>query len=236
MSGAIAGAELGGEIGAFGGPVGAAAGVVVGGLVGLGLTIWAAHAISQANQKADDKLSDKAKDEPCAECGEVGCFNTPEGGDKEEMARQLKDQQDAINDMSPDDVLKKLEDFDAGKRPNDGAPRARLRRQIAKGARTKASTQAIQDGLSPAEASEAGDKAAGEALAGKDVLHTPDFSAAGTGRTSGLGDSSINRSIGPQWSGKAPGSTSARRDELRKAAAAAKKAGKKMSIKLETCD
>ncbi len=232
MSGAVAGAELGGEIGAFGGPLGAAAGAVAGGLIGLGLTIWAAHALSHANQKADDKLSDKAKDQPCADCGEVGCFNTPEGGDPDEMARQLKDQQDAINKMSPDELLENMDEYDTNGRPNDGATRTQARTDAAREARDNAMEQAAQKGKSSAEITQAGNQAANEAVAGKDVLHTPDLNAGGTGQISGMGDGSINRSIGSQWTKKAPGNTSARRDELRKAAEAAKKAGKKkMDVK-----
>ena len=47
-------------------------------------------ALYHAHQQSQSDLSDKPQDQVCADCGEVGCFNTPEGGDPDEMDRQLK--------------------------------------------------------------------------------------------------------------------------------------------------
>ncbi len=232
----IAGGLEGAEIGSLAGPVGAAVGAVVGVLVVAGLTLAVAHAVSNANQKADTDLKDTPQDQACAECGEVGCFNTPEGGDPDELERQLDEQQKAINDKSPDEILDRLKKFDEEGRPNDAADRAAAREQARQAAARAARKAARAQGKSPAEADAAANAAGDEAVAGKDATHELDWVAGGDGKISGMGDSKTNRSVGSQWNKKSPGSATTRRDDLKKAAEAAKKAGKKkMTVKLKKC-
>lgn len=233
---AMAGAEAGAAIGSFVGPEGTVVGAVVGGLIGLGIGIYAAQKISEANSQADSELKDTPQDEVCADCGEVGCFNTPEGGDPDEMDRQLKEQQDAINKKSPDEILDRLNKFAEEGRPNDSAERNAARAQARNDAAKEAYTQARAAGKSRAEAEAAAQQAGDAALAGKDATHELDWVAGGDGKLSGLGDSKTNRSIGSQWTHKTPGSSTTRVEDLRNAAEAAKKAGKKtMDVELKRC-
>ena len=227
---------IGAEVGSVGGPPGIVVGAVVGGILTIGGAYLLGKWIGHANEQADDKLKDSARDQPCAECGEVGCFNTPEGGDPAETERQLKDQQDTINSKSPDEILDRMNEFDKSGRPPDAAARSLARRQAQQEAYTAARNKARGEGKSPAEADAAGTVAAESATTGKDATHALDWVAGGDGEISGMGDSKTNRSVGSQWNQKAPGSSGTRREELRNAAEAAKKAGKKkMDVKLEEC-
>ncbi len=193
-----------------------------------GTVIVGGAALYHAHQQSQAQLKDSAQDRPCAECGEVDCFNTPDGGDSAEMDKQLKEQEDAINSKSPDEILKNLDKFDEEGRPDDSAERAAARQVAKVRAGDAASEAARASGKSLAEADAAGNAAAEAAGAGKDVTHTLDWVAGGDGAISGLGDSKINRSIGAQWKRI--------RNSLRKAAEAAKKAGKKtMDVKLKKC-
>ena len=227
---------IGAEVGSVGGPPGIVVGAVVGGILTIGGAYLLGKWIGHANEQADDKLKDSARDQPCAECGEVGCFNTPEGGDPAETERQLKDQQDTINSKSPDEILDRMNEFDKSGRPPDQADRAAAREQARQAASQKAEKQALAAGKSSAEAGAAGQAAADAAVAGKDATHSLDWVAGGDGKMAGMGDSKTNRSVGSQWNQKAPGSSSTRREDLRNAAKTAKKAGKeKMDVKLEEC-
>lgn len=210
--------------------------VIVDGIIFVGSAAIAAGMIVNALQQSKAHLKDHAQDKPCADCGEVGCFNTPEGGDPNELERQLKEQQDAINKESPDDILDRMDKFDQEGRPDDSAARQAARDDAANEAAERAHEEALNRGMSPEAAEAEADSAREQALAGKDATHALDWVAGGKGEISGVADSKINRSVGSQWTKKAPGSDTSRREDLRRAAEAAKKAGKKkMDVKLKKC-
>jgi hypothetical protein len=246
MATALAGAELGGEIGLLGGPVGAAAGAVIGGLIGLGIGILAVKAVENATSDADANLSDSSTTQACADCGDgPDCFEPPDGANPGETGRQLQEQEDAINKLSPEEMLDRLAKGDARKAADgtfraegDAAARAAARDAASAKASDAAYKQAINSGKSLGEAEAAGDAAGKAAVAGKDATHTLDWVAGGDGEISGVGDSKVNRSLGSQW-GKRRGNSNSqltRREQLRKAAEKAKARGKeKMDVDLKEC-
>ncbi|MCK9541315.1 MAG: polymorphic toxin type 15 domain-containing protein [Novosphingobium sp.] len=244
MATIAAGAQAGAEIGLLGGPLGAAAGAVIGGLVGLGVGLLLAKAVENASSDADEALGEGTQTKACADCGDgPDCFEPPKGSDPDEFAQQLKEQQDAINKLSPDELLKRLADGDARKMATgsyrgagDAAARSAARDAAARQAGDAARKQALASGKSLGEANALADQAARGALAGKDATHALDWIAGGDGEISGMGDRSINRSIGSQWKSAGDGSQLSRREQLRKAAEKAKAQGKsKMDVDLEKC-
>ncbi|MDE8653720.1 polymorphic toxin type 15 domain-containing protein [Novosphingobium album (ex Liu et al. 2023)] len=244
MATIAAGAEVGAEIGVLGGPLGVAAGAVIGGLVGLGVGLLLAKAVENANSDAGTSLGEGTQTKACADCGDgPDCFEPPDGADPEEFAKQLKEQQDAINELSPDELLKRLADGDARKAATgsyrgagDAAARAAARDAAGRSAADAARKQALASGKSLGEANAIAEQAAKGALAGKDATHALDWVAGGDGAISGVGDRSINRSIGSQWKSTKSGSQLSRREQLRKAAEKAKSQGKsKMDVDMENC-
>lgn len=235
MSGIVAGAEVGGEVGAFGGPIGAAAGIVIGGLVGLGATVLAAKMVENANGKADAHLSNKAVTTPCSDCGDgPDCFEPPDRSDptsQAEFQRQLKAQQDGINQMSPQEVIDGIDKYAAegrGGYPGEAAMRKAFRQEIWNNEFDRA-------------LEETGDKTlakqlANESLQGKAALHNPDLIAGGGPWPTDIGSASANSSLGSQWAKKGPGSKLTRAQQLREEAEKAKAQGKqKMDVTLEEC-
>ena len=241
----VGGAELGAEVGTLaGGPIGTVAGAVIGGLIGLGIGLLAVKAVEHATADADTSLGDTTQDKACADCGDgPDCFEPPEGGDEDEFARQLKEQEDAINKLSPDEMLKRLSDGDARKLADgtyrgagDAAARAAAREAAKSEAFDAAHSAAMNAGKSASEAKSLGEAAAEAAVKGKDATHTLDWVAGGDGEISGMGDSKTNRSIGSQWSKRGEGSQLTRREQLKKAAEKAKSQGKKnMDVDMKEC-
>ena len=194
----------------------------------------AAEALAQmmedANTDAETETKEEEAENTCAECQEIDCFTPPEGADPEEFARQLKEQQDAINNMSPDELLGNMDRYAEFGRPAADAAARQAARNKWIADRTRALTgQYRAEGMSAADAAA---KAAGDAASeasGLNATHTPDLVAGGDGTISGLGDASVNKSIGSQWG-------HGRADQLRSNAEEAKKQGKdKMDVNLEVC-
>lgn len=244
MASVVAGAELGGEIGALGGPLGAAAGAVIGAVVGLGILLVAGNRMSDASSDADSSLSDEPIAEACADCGDgPDCFEPPEGADPEEFARQLQEQESAINKLSPDQMLERLAEGDTRKAATgsyrgagNAAARAAARTAAKDAAWRQAYTAAKFAGRAEGEALAAAKAAAQAAVAGQDATDALDWVAGGDGAISGMGDRSVNRSIGPQWANRKASSQLTRREQLRSAAEKAKRQGKsKMDVNLEEC-
>lgn len=235
MSGIAAGAEIGGEVGAFGGPIGAAAGIVIGGLIGLGATVLAAKAVDNANDKAGAHLRDKAAATPCSDCGDgPDCFEPPDRSDaasRAEFQRQLKAQQDGINQMSPQEVIDGIDKYAAegrGGYPGEAAMRKAFRQEIWNDAYKRALTNTGDEAFAEQQAN--------EALRGQAALHNPDLIAGGGPWPTDIGGASANSSLGSQWAKKGPGSKLTRAQQLRQEAEKAKAQGKqKMDVTLEEC-
>ena len=238
-AGAMAGAELGAEAGALAGPLGMAVGALLGAAIGLAVM----STMKDASKEADDTLTEE-KEEACADCGDgPDCFEPPTGADPDEFADQLQMQEDAINELTPDEMLESLAEGDT-RHAETGSYRGegdRIAREAAREAAEESAFQsaldkALAEGKSAAEAEEIASQAGKAALKGKDALHALDWIAGGDGEIAGIGDSSVNRSIGSQWAKRRSGSELTRREQLRKAAEKAKSEGKEqMDVDLEEC-
>ena len=231
MGGRIAGGVLGGVIGSVFGPIGTLAGRYVGSKLGAMAGKAAAAALANAMEKADEDVEavPDTKAEPCKDCGEIDCFSPPEGADPDEFKRQLQEQQDAINNMKPGDLLNNMQKYASGGRPAGDAAARRLARKDGQAARASDLTQQFRsEGMSASDAaSKAASQVASE-MAQLNATHTLDLIAGGDGSISGLGDASVNKSIGSQWK-------NGRAAQLKKHAEVAKKKGKKMNVELNPC-
>ncbi|HLP70230.1 MAG TPA: polymorphic toxin type 15 domain-containing protein, partial [Rhizobium sp.] len=175
---------------------------------------------------------------PCVDCGEIDCFNPPEGSTPDEIKefeRQLKEQQKAINDIPPDQLVKNMENYEKfGRGAEDALDRANARESwIGNRSRellnqnTRMSAKAARD-------------AAASEIKTMDVIHTPDLSAGGTGQLStengGMGPRSANRSIGSQWSKTGPSSDKTRLEQLKEHAQKAEEKGERTNVDLKICE
>jgi Novel toxin 15 len=226
VGGGIAGGALGAGIGAaLGGPVGAWIGRAVGSRAGRWAGRAAGEALANMMEKADEdaKPIPDTKAEPCKDCGEIKCFEKPEGADPEEFKKQLKEQQDGINRMKPDDLLNNMDKFAQNGRP---AGDAKARRDVRKDWYNKRVKALEGQNYSAGDAA----RMALDEMKTLDALHAPDLAAGGDGTFAdrGLGPSSSNRSIGPQWDKERLG-------QLEEHAEKAKKQGKKNNVELKMC-
>ena len=226
FGGRIAGGLLGGAIGSVFGPIGTLAGRYVGSRLGAMAGKAAAAALANAMEKADEDVEavPDAKAEPCKDCAEVPCFNMPEGLTKkqqQEFRDQLKRQEDTINGKDPGDLGKAIRNY---KRPkNDGQLRGQTRDafEAQRLDELESKYAALKDGAARAA------KEVAQEMAKLDATHALDLVAGGDADDLGMGDRSVNRSIGSQWK--------SRKDKLLDHADEAKKKGKKNNVKLEIC-
>jgi hypothetical protein len=184
----------------------------------------------QAQQAAkQSKGLKKAKPKKaCAACKKsVKCFNKPKGMSDKEFDRQLKEQQDAINNTTADQLAARR---DAIKKAGGTGPLRDLGAQNA--ARTRYKRNEIsrlrRGGMSPGAAAKKVDADMGSLAA----THRLDIIAGGDpSDISGLGDKRVNSSLGSQWKG-------ARSQELEDIAKQMKKEGlgkDKMDVELKRC-
>ena len=153
---------------------------------------------------------------------EIDCFEVPPGADRAEFEKQLKEQQDEINDTNIETLQRRRADFINGDARRDtGAQREARRKWIDLRAQDLRA-----EGLGRADALSTARREAGL----MDATHVLDMVAGGDpSRISGLGDSGINRSIGAQWRGR-------RADQLDAALEEQRRQGRqKPDITLEVC-
>lgn len=233
IAGGVAGGAIGGAIGSIVPGVGTLIGRWVGSRVGRWAGRAAAEALVSALEGADAEVEEKEEDdaasETCADCGDIDCFNVPEGVDPEEFRRQLQMQQDAINGMSPDQLLGNIERFARlGRGVNDARARAAARRLW----RRDRIAELMGEGMSKTAAT-AQARTEGRTLA---ALHELDLVAGGDGSIQGLGDARVNSSIGSQWNQKGSNGQYTRAEQLKQNAREARRQGAdKMNVKLEIC-
>lgn len=235
LAGQIVGGVVGGALGSIFGPVGTAIGRAVGSRVGKAGARAAAAAIANMMEDANDDAAEETREEDqattCKDCGDIDCFTPPEGADPEEFARQLKEQQDAINDMSPDEILNNMDRFSsgAGRGAGDAAARRQARDQYRDRRVEEVTRENRAAGMSRGDARTAAEASVAEEMSSLAATHVLDMIAGGDGTISGLGDARVNSSIGSQW-------RHGRADQLRQNAENAKKAGaEKMDVELEIC-
>lgn len=120
-------------------------------------------------------------------------FNRNNKHDPEEFARQLKDQEKGMNELTVDEYLKNRERYIAEGRAIEGNAAQKMARQEALKDKI---AELRRQGLSRTDAT----KQATEWLDKQAALHNPDQIAGGkVDIIGGLGDKRINSSIGSQW-------------------------------------
>ncbi|OLP47042.1 polymorphic toxin type 15 domain-containing protein [Rhizobium oryziradicis] len=234
VAGQWLGRVIGGAVGTLIGPEGTVIGAWIGGRAGGVAGRAAASAIASymegANEDAETKTKDAEQAKPCVDCGDIDCFNPPEGADedlKQEFRRQLKEQQDEINRMEPDDLIRNMDNYAKNGRPKNDAADRRLTRENYQTQRTRTLEKQYQkQGYNDFEERAASEVA--KEMSKLAATHTLDLIAGGDGSISGLGNKTINSSLGAQWRGR-------RADQLKAHAQKAKEQGKKMNAKLEEC-
>jgi len=133
-----------------------------------------------------------------AECN----FKGPDGCNKAEFIRQVKAQENGLNNMTVGQFLKNRENYNQnGRDVKDGAE---AQQRVRQEARANKIAELRDNGLSRIDA----EKQADEWLKTQAALHDPDQIAGGDPKNvTGMGDSNVNSSIGAQWG---PGNQAAR--------------------------
>ncbi|WP_161793842.1 polymorphic toxin type 15 domain-containing protein [Jannaschia aquimarina] len=154
-----------------------------------------------------------------------------------EYARQLRDQQAGLNDLTIGEYLDAREAYNRLGRSgiSDGvaqeAARRGLRGEIEESVRGSLEAQGMGSNRARVEAS----RRAREIMSNLAALHDPDMIAGGADRIRRVGDSGVNSSIGGGWgSHERPTSRIARIDAAAERAAADPSIGR-MNTKLEPC-
>ena len=113
--------------------------------------------------------------------------------DKKEFSRQLKGQQDGLNDLTVQEYFDNRERYLKEGRSKEGSKAQKLARQKAYENKID---ELVESGLSPKEAQ----VEAKEWLKEQAALHDPDQIAGGDPtKISGMGDRRVNSSLGSQW-------------------------------------
>lgn len=111
----------------------------------------------------------------------------------DEFARQLRGQQDGLNNLTVDDFINNRDDYLANGR---SAESARAQREFRERALQEKIDELEDSGLSIDDATEQAE----EWMSTRAALHDPDQVAGGFGtNVTGMGDSRINSSLGSQW-------------------------------------
>ncbi|MBB2682457.1 polymorphic toxin type 15 domain-containing protein (plasmid) [Rhizobium sophoriradicis] len=186
--------------------------------------------MEDANEAAETETKEQEAAKPCVDCGEIDCFNPPEGSTPDqinEFRRQLKEQQDTINGMDPGQLVQNIDRFAKYGRPDGDAAGRKLTRDTYRTQRTRElERQYLKEGKNNFRELAASDVA--KEMANLAATHTLDLVAGGDGSISGMGNKTINSSLGAQWKGR-------RAAQLRQHAENAAKQGKKMNVTLEEC-
>ena len=174
------------------------------------------------------KRRTKPRKRRCASCKkEVKCFKKPKGMSDKEFDRQLKEQQDAINNTTADTLTSRR---DAIRAAGGTSPLRDLAAQSGARAayRSRELQKLIKGGMNPRIAS----RQINKRMTNLAATHRLDIIAGGDpSDISGLGDKRVNSSLGSQWRG-------ARSQELEEIARQQKKEGlgrEKMNVKLKKC-
>jgi Novel toxin 15 len=150
------------------------------------------EAAEQIKQQAWDKVFAIAKPRAKAEQNvrvtplKKICFELPPGANEEEFRKQLKEQQDELNRLSPDEYLKRRDIFGQNGRPNDGADRARARREWRRNEEQRIRDRLLGQDWLPQDAAAEATRLVDEMMSSLDATHALDWIAGGDGRISGL--------------------------------------------------
>jgi hypothetical protein len=133
---------------------------------------------------------------------EVPCFNANRLPPEKipEFDRQLANQEKALNELTVDEYLKGREAYErVGRSAKAASEAAKLRAEETFNLFRNFRESLIEQGLSQESAEVAAREAAKRTMDTLDALHDPDLVGGGRNAVAGLGDRSVNRSIGAQW-------------------------------------
>ncbi len=139
------------------------------------------------------------KDLPCFSPQKLPASKYPE------MDRQLKGQEQGLNDMSVEEYLEAREAFD----PKSRNPK--VAKQARSDYRDKIHREKVNElrasGSSPKEAERLAEEHADATMKTMNALHNPDLVAGGKDRIADFGDGEVNQTIGRQWKHEKKGQT-----------------------------
>ncbi|WP_249384164.1 polymorphic toxin type 15 domain-containing protein, partial [Chitinivorax sp. B] len=116
-----------------------------------------------------------------------------------EFDRQLKGQQDGLNDLTVDEFLKGRELYEKFGRTAD-PQKAEVARRLYQEKLMQDSKQSLmRKGLSPAAAERDAIAIVATKMETLAALHNPDMYSGGKDKISDFGDAKVNKSIGAQW-------------------------------------
>lgn len=135
---------------------------------------------------------------------EVPCFRKGKGNraSDAEYDRQLKAQQDALNQMSVGDYQRARDAYQSlGRHPEAAKATAAFKKNFEKNQYDKLLKEKTLSGMGRKQAEAEAAREAADMMKGLDALHTPDMVAGGfnSPTPAGMGNASANRSIGGQW-------------------------------------
>ena len=153
-------------------------------------------------------------------------------------ARQLKHQENGLNDLTIGEYQENRQRYKDMKRKGTGPAQADFRAEF-KNDLEASLEKSYQDKMSPLQAEKQSTKRADEIMADLAALHDPDMTAGGADKVNRMGDASVNSSIGPQWTNKSKSRQGKSRvelmDEQVKAASERYGPDAKLNIQLERC-
>ena len=156
---------------------------------------------------------------------DVPCFKKNAKGDPIEYDRQLKGQQDGLNNMTANEYL-------AGRKAYSG------QRASTSAAREKYEKALVDKYIKAGNSETAAEAMAASKMKTLNALHNPDMIAGGKDVIADFGDSSVNQSIGSQWNKMKKTDVKSRVDLLDEMAEDAVKNGQgdyKMNVKMHRC-
>ncbi len=162
----------------------------------------------------------------------VRCFKAgPKTKNKiQEYDRQLKGQEDGLNNLTVQEYLEGRERFAKIKRKGTGAAQREARQKYTNELARDLKDELIDQGIDGAEAKKIAEKMAANKMKTLAALHNPDLSAGGKDTITDFGDRGVNSSIGGQWPGRV--------EDLDKAALGVpvdERGTIKMNVKLKRC-
>jgi hypothetical protein len=183
-------------------------------------------------KKVEAEMPEGAKIAPRAPKRSCKCFKKPKSGKVSdvEMKKQIKEQQDKINSMDPEDLKRRRDKVKALQGKGEGLES--LRDSNSQKIEREKFYQRQTDILTPLYGQEEAEKKVKEMMDGLDATHVLDIVAGGDPYDiSGLQNRTVNRSMGNQWMKEG------RLDDLDKAIdEAIGPPNKKMKFEMKMCD
>ncbi len=135
---------------------------------------------------------------------DIGCFKTGKKIDKNKFSeydRQLKRQENGLNNMTVEEYIKGREAYKNIGR-GSGTEQVKARSKEQKRLAKEFSEDYQKQGMSATHAKQMANKRSDEVMKELAALHEPDMVAGGKNKIGGFGDSQVNKSIGGGWKGK----------------------------------